>query len=326
MARAVVFDEIGGPEVLKIIDIPVTDPGPGQVRVKVEAFGINRADQMMRSGVYAYLPQFPHARLGVEAAGVVDALGDGAAGLKLGQEVVVTAVPRMDLDGTYAQYVNLPASTVIPRPGGQGAVEAAATWIAYATAYGALVEKAGMRAGDHVLITAASSAVGLAAIQVANRVGAVAVAVTRGPGKRETLLAARARHVIVSSEQDTTEVVRELTGGVGADIILDSVAGPGLPGLAKAARSSGTIVMTGWLDTRPALLPMNWPLTVIGYANFEHTLDPAAVARIAAFLDSGLRSGALSPAVSKVFPFDQVADAHRYLESGMQLGKVVVAT
>jgi NADPH2:quinone reductase len=326
MARAVVFDEIGGPEVLKIIDIPVTDPGPGQVRVKVEAFGINRADQMMRSGVYAYLPQFPHARLGVEAAGVVDALGDGAAGLKLGQEVVVTAVPRMDLDGTYAQYVNLPASTVIPRPGGQGAVEAAATWIAYATAYGALVEKAGMRAGDHVLITAASSAVGLAAIQVANRVGAVAVAVTRGPGKRETLLAARARHVIVSSEQDTTEVVRELTGGVGADIILDSVAGPGLPGLAKAARSSGTIVMTGWLDTRPALLPMNWPLTVIGYANFEHTLDPAAVARIAAFLDSGLRSGALSPAVSKVFPFDQVADAHRYLESGSQLGKVVVAT
>jgi NADPH:quinone reductase-like Zn-dependent oxidoreductase len=326
MARAVVFDEIGGPEVLKIIDIPVADPGPGQVRVKVEAFGINRADQMMRSGVYAYLPQFPHARLGVEAAGVVDALGDGAAGLKPGQEVVVTAVPHMDLDGTYAQYVNLPASTVIPRPGGQGAVEAAATWIAYATAYGALVEKAGLRAGDHVLITAASSAVGLAAIQVANRVGAVPVAVTRGPGKRETLLGTGARHVIVSSEQDTVEAVRELTVGAGADIILDSVAGPGLPELAKAARSGGTIVMTGWLDTRPALLPMSWPLTVIGYVNFEHTLDPAAVARIAAFLDSGLRSGALSPAVSKVFPFDQVADAHRYLESGSQLGKVVVTT
>ena len=324
MARAVVFDQIGGPEVLKVVDVPVTEPGPGQVRVKVEAFGVNRADQMMRSGVYAYLPQLPHARLGIEAAGLVDAVGDGVNGLTPGQEVVVTAVPRMDLDGTYAEYVNLPASTVIPRPGGQGAVDAAATWIAYATAYGTLVEKAGMRPGDHVLITAASSAVGLAAIQVANRVGAIPVAATRGPGKKETLLKAGARHVVVTSEQDTVDTVRGLTGGAGADIILDSVAGPGLPDLAKAARYSGTVVLTGWLDTRPALLPMNWPLTVIGYANFEHTLDPAAVARIAAFLDSGLRSGALSPAVSKVFTFDEVADAHRYLESGSQLGKVVV--
>lgn len=88
MARAVVFDQIGGPEVLKIIDVPVTDLGPRQVRVKVEAFGVNRADQMMRSGVYAYLAQLPHARFGVEAAGLVDAVGDGVDGPTPGQEVV----------------------------------------------------------------------------------------------------------------------------------------------------------------------------------------------------------------------------------------------
>jgi NADPH:quinone reductase-like Zn-dependent oxidoreductase len=324
MAQVVVFDEIGGPEVLKIVDRPVTEPAANDVRIKVEAIGVNRADQMLRSGVYAFLPQLPGSRLGVEAAGVVDAVGDKVTTLTVGDEVLVTAVPRMDADGVYGQYVNLPADTVIHRPGDLDAVDAAALWVVYASAYGALVEKAHTRAGDHVLITAASSAVGMAAIQTANRIGAIPIATTRRADKKEALLKAGARHVIVTAEQDVAPAAHDLTDGAGVDVILDAVAGPGLPELAKAAKPGGTIVVIGWLDTRPALLPMNWPLTIIGYSSYEHTLDKHAATRVAAFLDSGLRAGTLSPTISKVFALDDVVGAHRYLESGGQLGKVVV--
>jgi len=185
----VVFDQIGGPEVLKIVDLPVTEPGDDEVRIRVHAIGINRADVMVRSGVYAWLPAFPQARLGIEATGVVDAVGAAVTDLKIGDDVLVVAVPHMDVDGVYAEYVNLPASTVIRRPAHIDAVGGAALWIVYAAAYGSLIEKASMRAGDHLLVTAASSAVGLAAIQVANQIGAVPIAVTVHATKRDSLLA-----------------------------------------------------------------------------------------------------------------------------------------
>ena len=324
MARVVTFDEIGGPEVLKIVDLPIEEPGPAEVRLKVEAIGINRLDQIVRSG-NLFPPAFPRARLGVEAAGVIDAIGHGVHDLAAGDEVIVTAVPNMDVNGTYADYVNLAADAVIHRPGKLDAVHAAATWVAYSTAYGALIEKAGMRPGDHVLITAASSALGLAAIQIANQIGAVPIAMTRSVNKKADLLRAGAAAVVIADEGDAIESVRSLTGGAGADIVVDSVAGPGLPDLARAAKSGGTVVVLGWLDTRPALLPMNWPLTVIGYASFEHTTDPVVVKRIAAFLDAGLRTGALKPTIAKVFDLEHIVDAHRYLECGEQLGKVVIA-
>jgi NADPH2:quinone reductase len=325
VARVVVFDEIGGPEVLQIRDLPVVEPVANQVRIKIQAVGVNRADQMLRSGVYAFQPQLPGSRLGVEAAGVVDAVGADVTNLTIGEEVLVTAVPTMDVDGVYGEYANLSADTVIRRPGDLTAVEAAALWVVYASAYGALVEKAGIRAGDHVLITAASSAVGLAAIQTTNRVGAIPIATTRRADKREALLKAGARHVIVTDEEDVVEAAQRITNGGGMDIILDAIAGPTLPQLAKAAKFGGTIVVIGWLDTRPALLPMNWPLTIIGYSSYEHTLNGQAAARVAAFLDSGLRSGALAPKVGRIFELADVVEAHRYLESGEQLGKVVIS-
>jgi NADPH:quinone reductase-like Zn-dependent oxidoreductase len=324
MARVVTFDEIGGPEVLKIVDLPIEEPGPAEVRLKVVAIGINRLDQIVRSG-NLFPPAFPRARLGVEAAGVIDAIGHGVHDLAAGDEVIVTAVPNMDVNGTYADYVNLPADTVIHRPGKLDAVHAAATWVAYSTAYGALIEKARVRPADTVLITAASSAVGLAAIQIANQIGAVPIAMTRSVNKKADLLRAGAAAVVVADEGDAIASVRSFTGGAGADIVVDSVAGPGLPDLAQAAKSGGTVVVLGWLDTRPALLPMNWPLTVIGYKSFEHTTNHTVVTRIAAFLDAGLRTGALKPTIAKVFDLEHIVDAHRYLESGEQLGKVVIA-
>ncbi|WP_406146909.1 zinc-dependent alcohol dehydrogenase family protein [Streptomyces sp. NBC_01012] len=324
MPRVVVFDETGAPDVLHIVDEPVVGPAAGEVRIKIEAIGVNRLDQMMRTGHYPGPFRLPHARLGCEGTGIIDAVGPGVEGHAVGDAVIITAVPEMDLNGTYAEYVTVPAGTAIARPAGLDATAAAALWVAYSTAYGALIEKAGMRPGDHVLITAASSSVGLAAIQVARQIGAVPLAVTRRSAKKDGLLAAGAAAVIATDEEDVAEATHRHTGGAGADIILDSVMGPGLADLVKAAEPGGTLVTVGRLDGRPAPFPMAGPRTILRHASFEHTLNPTVVRRIAAFLDAGLRTGVLRPTVDTVFGLDDIVDAHRHLEEGHQIGKIVV--
>jgi NADPH:quinone reductase-like Zn-dependent oxidoreductase len=229
MSRVVVFDETGAPEVLHIVDEPVGNPGAGEVRIRIEAVGINRLDQMMRAGMSPRPIRLPHARLGVEATGTIDALGAGVEGWAIGDAVIVTAVPDMDCNGTYAEHIALPADRVVARPAGLEATSAAALWVAYSTAYGALVEKAAMQPGHHVLITAASSAVGLAAIQIANQIGAIPLAVTRHAAKKDTLLAAGAAAVIVTDHDDVVEATHRHTNGAGADIVLDSSWVPAWP-------------------------------------------------------------------------------------------------
>jgi NADPH:quinone reductase-like Zn-dependent oxidoreductase len=236
-------------------------------------------------------------------------------------------VPDASARGSYAEYTTLPASRVVARPHGLGVAEAAAVWVAFSTAYGALVEKAGMRPGDRVLVTAASGAVGRAAIQVARRIGAVPIAVTRHTAKEDELLAAGASAVVATDRADLAEAVRRHTGGAGADIVLDLVQGPGRQDLLAAGRPGGTLIAAGFLDPRPTPSPAEAPLTVSAYRSFEHTLDPAAVRRMAAFLDEGLRLGALHPAVDgKSFSLDTVAEAHRHMEKGLHAGRKIVVT
>lgn len=324
MPRVVVFDEFGGPEVMHIVEEPAVEPGTGEVRVRIEAFAVNPLDLMMRSGTSPAAVPLPHARLGVEGTGVIDALGPGVAGLEVGDPVILTAIPDANVTGSYAEYTTVPASRVVARPAGLTVTEAAAIWVGYSTAYGALVEKAGMRPGDRVLITAASGGVGRAAMQVANQVGAVPIAVTRHAAKKDDLLAAGAGTVIATGQEDVAEAVRRHTGGTGADIVLDLVAGPGQRDLLKAARPEGTLVAAGFLDPRPAPSPAGTPLTIFRYQSFEHTLDPVVVKRMAAFLNAGVRLGALRPAIGEVLALDDVVEAHRRLEKGAGAGKIVV--
>jgi len=323
MPRAVVFDEFGGPDVMHVVEEPVVEPGVGEVRVRIEAFAVNPLDQMMRSGTSPAPVPLPHARLGVEGTGVIDALGPEVSGLKAGDPVILTAIPDASVRGSYAEYTTVPASRVIARPAGLGITEAAAIWVAHSTAYGALVEKAGMRPGDYVLITAASGGVGRAAMQIANQIGAVPIAVTRHSAKKGDLLAAGAAAVIAADHDDVAEAVRRYTGGIGADIVLDLVMGPGLADLVQAARLGGTLVIAGALDPRPAPFP-SAPLTIFRYRSFEHTLDVDAVKRMAAFLNAGVRLGTLRPAIDIVFALDDVVDAHRHLEKGIHAGKIIV--
>jgi NADPH:quinone reductase-like Zn-dependent oxidoreductase len=325
MPRVVVFDETGGPEVLRIVDDPLTEPRADEVRVRIESFGVNRLDELTRAGASPRPVRLPHARLGCEGTGVIDAVGADVEGFGPGDAVIITAVPDMEGNGTYAEYTTVPAARIIRRPAGLEPTGAAALWVSYSTAYGALVEKAGMRPGDRVVITAASGTVGLAAIQIANQIGAVPIAVSRSSAKVDELLAAGAAAVVATDRQDIAEAVLKYTDGAGAEIILDSVMGPGLQDLAKAATPvKGTLVTVGWLDPRPAPYPMS-AITMHRYRSFEHTLDQAAVRRMAAFLTAGLRTGALAPTVDRVFDLDDIVAAHRYLAEGQQHpGKIVV--
>src|SRR2546423_12538992 len=136
MPRVVVFDETGGPDVLHIVDEPVSEPAAGEVRIRIEAFGVNRLDELTRAGATPRPVRLPHARLGCEGTGTIDAIGPDVEGFEIGDAVLITAVPDMGSNGTYAEYTIMPATRIIERPAGLDATSAEALWVSYSTAYG----------------------------------------------------------------------------------------------------------------------------------------------------------------------------------------------
>jgi NADPH:quinone reductase-like Zn-dependent oxidoreductase len=327
MARIVRFHQTGGPEVLKVEQVDVPPPGPGEVRIAVKALGLNRAEAMFRSGHYLEEPNFP-ARLGYEAAGTVEAIGEGVQGLKIGD--AVSTVPAFSLNqyGVYGDMATVPAFAVARHPASLSWVEAAAVWMQYATAYGALIEIAELKAGDTLLIPAASSSVGIASIQIARMVGATPVALTRSSAKRKALLDLGAAHVIATEEQDLVAETKKLTGGKGSRVVFDPVGGPTVARLTAAMAARGILILYGALSTEPTPLPLmdvlGKSLTVRGYLLFEITGDRKRLENAKRFIGDGLSAGKFKPIVAKTFPLDQIVEAHRYLESNQQVGKIVV--
>lgn len=327
MTRVVRFHKIGGPDVLQIDDITLSPPGPGEVQLRVRALGLNRAEAMFRSGQYGEQPQLP-ARLGYEAAGTIEKLGQGVEGYLPGDAVSVVPSFSMNQYGLYGEVANVPASALARHPASLSWVDAAAVWMMYLTAYGALIEIAALRAQETVLIPAASSSVGLAAIQIANMVGAVPVALTRGSSKRAALQKAGAAHVIATEEQDLVQEVRRITNGKGARVVFDPVGGPTVTKLTEAMSQQGILFQYGALSSEPTPLPlMNVlvkGLTIRGYTIFEITTDPQRLRRAKQFINEGLTSGKLKPVVAKIFTLEKIVEAHRFMESNQQIGKIVV--
>ena len=206
MAKVVRFHELGEPEVLKIEQVEVPPPGKGEVQIAVKALGLNRAESMFRRGEYVEQPKLP-ARNGYEAAGTVKAIGPDVQGIKPGD--AVSTIPAFSLNqyGVYGDLVNVPAYAVAHHPASLSWEQAASIWMQYLTSYGALIEIAGLKSGEAVVIPAASSSVGLASIQIANKVGAVPIALTRGNSKRQALVDAGAAHVIAIDEQDLVKEI-----------------------------------------------------------------------------------------------------------------------
>ncbi|MFF5210459.1 zinc-dependent alcohol dehydrogenase family protein [Streptosporangium sp. NPDC000396] len=330
MARTVLFHELGGPEVMRLEDVEVGEPGPGEVRIRVDAIGLNRAEVLFRTGHYIEpVKRFP-ARLGNEAAGVIEAVGEGVTGFRPGQPVSTVPAFSQNDYGVYAERTIVPAAAVLHRPEGVGAVEGAAVWMPYLTAYGALVEVGGMRPGDTVVLNAASSSVGLAAIHVAERIGATPIALTRTTAKKEALLKEGAAEVIVTESDDVVERVLAATGGRGAEFVFDAVAGPGVTDLARVVADDGMLLLYGALSGEPTPYPgfeLGMPaLNMRTYTMLETARRPERLRRAAAFVTSGLRSGAFRPVVDRTFDLGEIVEAHRYLESNAQIGKIVVTT
>ena len=328
MSRIVRFHETGGPDVLKIEDVDVSEPAAGQVRIRVRAIGLNRAEAMFRSGTYVYAPVFPQA-LGYEAAGEIEAVGPDVAGFAPGDKVsVVPAFSLLDY-GLYGELVLAPARAVVKHPEALSWEEAAATWMQYGTAWGALIDIANLAHGDVLLVPAASSSVGLAAIQIANQVGAIPIALTRTGAKSDELRQAGAAHVIATEEQDLVAEVMRLTDGKGARVVFDPVGGPTFAKLAEATADSGILFIYGALSTEATPLPvlpvLSRHLTVRGYELLKLTRNDTKIEAMKRFVVEGLASGALRPKIARIFPFEQIVEAHRYLESNAQVGKVVVA-
>ena len=326
--KIVRFHETGSAEVLKIEDCPVAEPGAGELRIKVEAIGLNRAEIMFREGQYLENPQLP-SRLGYEAAGVVAALGPGVSEFSIGDRVSTIPAFSMSKYGVYGESAIVPVHAVAIYPDNLSPTEGAAIWMQYLTAYGGLIEVGGVKADDIVLITAASSSVGLAAIQIAKMTGARAIAVTRGEDKRQFLLDAGADHIIVTEEQDLVDAVMEVSNGHGIDLVFDPIGGPMLQRLADAAAPAATIIEYGALASEPTPYPLfsalSKSLTIRGYVLFEITQNPERLRLARRFVYDGLQSGALKPIIDRTFSLHEIVEAHRYMESNRQRGKIVIS-
>ena len=327
MSRTIQFAKAGGPEVLQFIETIVPAPGAHEVRIKVKAIGVNRAESMWRNDKYIEPVKFP-AGLGYEASGIVDAVGAEVAGFKPGDEVDLIPSFSMNDYHTYGEVILAPDYAVVPHPKTLSFAEAASAWMMFVTAYGALIEEAKVGKGDFVVIPAASSSVGLAAIQIANYAGATSIALTRTSAKRKQLLEAGAAHVIATEEQDLVAEVTRITDGKGARVVFDPVGGANFSKLISVLAFQGIAFIYGALDegatTIPVLEMIPKLVTVKAHNIWVTSGDETRRKAAVEYVLKGFESGALRPVIDHSFKFDEMREVHRYLENNGQFGKIVV--
>ena len=327
MPKVVRFHSIGGPENLQVDEVPSRPPGEGEVKLRVQAVGLNRAEALFVRGVYGGTPELP-SRIGYEAAGVVEEVGPGVDASWVGKKAATIPGFPMSKNGVLGEEAIVPASSLGEYPAKLSPVEAAAIWMQYQTVYGALITYGGLNSNDFVLITAASSSVGLAAIQMVNAEGGTAIAATRKSNKRAELLALGARHVIVTEEEDLVQRANEITGGQGVRLIFDAVGGPGMEKLAEAAAYHGIVFLYGLLSMQPTPFPTRGVLgkgiSMRGYSLREIRSDPQLLKSAKQYVFDRLSDGRFHPKIAKTFPLAQSREAYEYLESNQQVGKVVI--
>lgn len=327
MSKVVLFHKAGGPEELKLEEIAVREPAQGEVKLRIEAMGLNRAELMYLGGYYLEAAKLP-SRIGYEVAGVVTAVGSGVDESIIGQRFATVPGFSMNTYGCLGEEAVVPASRLARYPEWLSAAEGASIWMQYLTAYGAIVWHGKVTKGDFVLITAASSSVGIAAIQMVKAEGGTAIATTRHSDKRDALLAQGADHVIVTEEEDLKTRMDEITGGNGARIVFDPVSGPFVDKLAEVTAHGGTIFEYGALSLQPTpfplMLALGKALRVQGYTLHEITALPEVLEQACNYVRERLEDGRFKTIIARTFPFEQFQQAYTYLASNQQIGKVVI--
>lgn len=335
------FHQFGAPEVLVYEEAPQPVPGPGEALVRVRATGINHVDLDVRSGVSRLPVAFPHI-LGREFAGEVAALGGKAGPLKEGDRVWVTCrVPcgscefclsgrdnlcvregffGMDLQGGYAEYVTVPLANLNALPSHVGFEDAAASQIAFGTAWHVLINRGGLRIGHTVLIQAAGSGIGSAAVQVARLAGATIFATASSDQKLERAKALGAHHLINYRKENFAERVLELTGGKGVDVVMEHVGGEVFTRSLQCLKRDGILVTVG------AHAGEVVPLDIIPFFRNQLRLSGsknATVTELRQVMEL-VAQGKLKPVIHQSFPLAEAAQAHRVVGSREFFGKVLL--
>ncbi len=320
----IAIDRPGGPEVLVARSVAVPRPGPGQLLMKVAAAGVNRPDVLQRSG--SYPPPKGHSELpGLEAAGEVVALGEGVKRWKAGDEV--TALLN---GGGYAEYCLVEEGAALPVPAGLSMVEAAAIPETYFTVWHNVFQRGGLKPGDWLLVHGGSSGIGTCAIQLGKAFGAHVIATAGSKAKCEACLALGADRAVDYSAEDFVAVSKAATAGKGCDVILDMVGGDYIRRNIEAAASDGCIVQIGFqkpskveLDVMPIMLKR---LTFTGSTLRIRTNEfKAGLARsLEQKVWPLLAAGRCKPVLDQTFPLREAAAAHRRMEGGQHIGKIML--
>ncbi len=339
--RAVVITEHGGPEVLRVQERPDPPVGSGEIRIAVEAAGVNFADLMARSGVYPDAPKLPSV-IGYDVAGVVESVGEGTKAFAVGDRVL--AGTRF---GGYAELVTVGEGQALPLPESFSFAQGAAFVVNYTTAYAGIVVMGGLREGDRALIHAAAGGVGIAATQIARSIGAEIFG-TASAGKHDAIRAQGVDHPIDYRSQDFEQEVKRLTGGEGVDVVMDAIGPSSFRKSYRCLRQGGRLIMFGVAEVQtgekrdiPALLKglTRMPLATMPWwkslqklsenkgvfgLNMLSWWDREGLDRVIEPLTTPLAAGDLVPVVAESFPFDRAGEAHQYLADAKNVGKVVL--
>jgi NADPH:quinone reductase len=310
--------EFGGPDVLRLEDVPVPSPGPGEVLLKVEAIGVNPVETYQRSGANPALP-LPWTP-GSDAAGIVEAVGAGVDRWEPGDRVYTSAT----VSGAYAMWTVAKADAVHPLPERLSSAQGAAIGIPYATAWRALVQRGRAISGESVLIHGASGGVGVAAVQIARSLGLRIIATAGTPQGMAMVRAQGADHVLDHTQPGYLEALPTLTDGAGPAVILEMLANVNLAQDARTIAKRGRIIIIGCrgpIEINPRDLMMR-EADVLGLLLFNAT--PEERAAIHDGLDAGLQSGALTPVIGKSFPLAAAAEAHTAVLAPGAGGKIVL--
>ena len=321
--KAVRYHETGEIDVLRWEEAPEPRLGPDDVLIEVEAAGVNYADVMRRSGKYHFKTEFP-SLLGTEAAGTVIETGANVSRFKQGDRVFT----RTTASGCQAERVSAPVSEVLRMPASISYAEAAAIPVIFLTAYHMLKTLAPLRRGETVLITAAASGVGTAAVQLAKAWGATVIATASTDEKLELVRKLGADHAINYTKQDFVSETLRLTGEVGADRVLECVGGEVLLKCFEAIAPGGRLMIYGRASGQLPPLPPEQIFAKnlqvnglnIGGKPWTQAVHLAALDEILALM----AEGKVKPVISKTFPMNEVADAHRYLSNRQTMGKVIL--
>ncbi len=323
MSKAIRIYRTGGPDVMQWEDVAVSAPGPGQVRMKNTAVGLNFRDVLIRNGGHA-LKSFPSG-LGLESAGIIDALGPGVQGLSVGQRIAVVAGP----DGAYAEVRNVPAARVVPLPDNIDERTAASMMIRGMTVRYLLRETYAVQRGDTILLHAAAGGLGLIFCQWAKHLGATVIGTVSSEAKAEVARAHGCDHTIIYGREDFVARVRELTGDKGVPVVYDSVGKDTFEGSLNCLRPRGVLASFGEASgDPPPIAPRR--LGALGSIYVTHPSLPDYTATREALLATAgevfdmVASGRVKIDISKTYPLAEAARAHADVEARRITGSVVL--